>query len=1070
MKMSNLTIYKASAGSGKTYRLALEIVKRLIVKPTAYKEILAVTFTNKATEEMKQRVLMHLYGMWKGLEESKGFAADVERELTTINGYIFKERISERAGTALSLILHDYHHLRVETIDAFFQRILRELTRELDLATGLKIELGDKLAVREAVDLLMGEMKASSDMLKWILALVNEQMDEDRSWNVTEKVKSFGENILKDFYKGKADQLSKIISRKAFFPKYTELLKTLRNDAKQAIIVYADRFEHIMAEEGMTLDCFANGKSGIIGYFLKLKNDFTDNEKMLGKRVVNALESLNPETWLRKNDLKIHPEWVDVVRNRLLPLLMEAETTRKKQLKTYKSADLTLRHLYKLRLLGNIEKKVREMNEELNRFLLSDTCGLLGGLIATGDAPFIFEKTGGPLSHIMIDEFQDTSRSQWYTFKILLEECLSHSDSTGIIVGDVKQSIYRWRSGDWRLLADIQQEMNGIPVKEEQLDKNYRSEGNIIAFNNRFFTIAADLEYRQLRDTVGEEKASQLKRAYQNVEQLCSKEMPWKGEISITLLPNKSETTTMTYAEQTLALTKERIETLLNDGVEPKEIAVLVRSNQTIQDLVQYLQQEFPTINFVSDEAFRLDSSAAVNILINAMRLTIQNDNQLARAIVEKSYAEGLSPLNEATPLYDLAWSIFAKLHLERFNMESAYVCAFFDELAHFIQEHNTPDVKSFLSYWDDTLHDKTIQSDNATGIRLLTIHKSKGLEFPHVLLPFCDWTLEKTYTLWCEPTEAPYNQLPIVPVDFSARGMKDSIYEDAYWQEHLQNMVDNLNLLYVAFTRASKSLYVIGKQGEKNRRSHLIEEVIDSEEWGEENGERREENGERKVWRKGSLEDVIDPSRPPQRREDPSTKSNVSVTPDNVFIREPLTVKLDIKPSGRHFEFLQSNQSQTFLLSDEEKKDNTFIQLGSLLHYVLSNIRTLDDVDHAIRQLETEGVLPDGDIHPDKLIAMLRERLHHPQVSKWFSPHWLVHNECNIVYTDPDTGETVNRRPDRVMTDGRQTIVVDFKFATPSPEHQRQVALYTGLLREMGYANVSGYLWYVYRNQVISV
>ncbi|MBQ6652322.1 MAG: UvrD-helicase domain-containing protein [Prevotella sp.] len=1080
--MSKLTIYKASAGSGKTHRLAMEIIKRLVVKPTAYREILAVTFTNKATEEMKQRVLTHLYGIWKGLSGSRVFAADVERELRA--EHHFSGDIGERAGMALALILHDYHHLCVETIDAFFQRILRELTRELDLATGLKIELGDKLAVRESVDLLMGEMKPNTGILKWILELVNEQMDEDRSWNVAELVKSFGENILKDFYKEKAGQLSEILNRKAFFQKFTETLRSLRRDARQAITDFAGRFERIMAEEGMDMDCFANGKSGIAGYFLKLTDDFADNEKMLGKRVVGALESRDPEAWLRKSDLKQHPEWVGTVKDRLLPLLVEAETTRKRQLRTYKSADLTLRHLYKLRLLGSIEKKVRERNEELNRFLLSDTCGLLGGLIATGDAPFIFEKTGGGLSHIMIDEFQDTSRSQWHTFKVLLDECLSHHGNTGLIVGDVKQSIYRWRSGDWRLLADIRQEMSGTTISEEQLGKNYRSEGNIIAFNNQFFALAANLEYLRLKDVVGEDKANQLKRAYQEVEQQYPKEKPWKGEITVALLPGKSKDASTTYEEQTLALTKERIKTLLDNGAEPSEIAVLARSNRTIEKLVQYLQQELPTATFVSDEAFRLDSSAAVNILINALRLTVQEDNQIARAVVEKYEGTGVRVYEGARlgfslaklsslPLYDLAWCIFAELRLDRFDGESAFVCAFFDELAKFIQDRNIPDVKNFLSYWDDTLYSKTIQSDNTTGIRLLTIHKSKGLEFPHVLLPFCDWQLEKTYTLWCEPTEAPYNQLPVVPVDFSAKGMKDSIYEDAYWQEHLQNTVDNLNLLYVAFTRASKSLYVIGKQNDKNSRSHLIEEVMESS-WEESQGlppvlsPLPERDSEWKIWQMGSLEKTI-AAAPRRATEEASVKIEGSSS-INVFTQEALPVRMDIKPSGRHFEFLQSNQSQKFLSADEDTKDNTFIQLGSLLHHVLSNIRTLGDAEPAIRQLETEGVLPDGDIRPDKLIAMLRERLHHPQVAEWFAPRWKVHNECNIIYTDPDTGEPVNRRPDRVMTDGQQTIVVDFKFATPSPEHHRQVALYTGLLREMGYTNVSGYLWYVYRNQVVDV
>jgi len=472
------------------------------------------------------------------------------------------------------------------------------------------------------------------------------------------------------------------------------------------------------------------------------------------------------------------------------------------------------------------------MNEEANRFLLSDTQQLLHDVIDGSDAPFVFEKIGSQLEHIMIDEFQDTSTVQWQNFKLLLHETLSHRSGSGLIVGDVKQSIYRWRSGDWRLLAGIQEEFatTGEPVSIKKLGTNYRSEPRIIKFNNAFFAEAASQEGVN---------------AYDDVNQYWPSAKAITGHVEVMLLPSDD------YTQHMLENVVDCITRLLEAGAKPREIAILVRSNSHIPLLANHLLATFPDIDVVSDEAFRLDASPAVQLIIAALRYIIRRNDVIARAFLAKTASGQLDgPLPEAfaghleelsrLPLYELTeqiYSIFsdktkatqtASASSLPFTLSShsAYLCAFYDKVAEYASE-SSGGISDFLRYWDETLCSTTIQSPEMNGIRIISIHKSKGLEFPHVIIPFCDWRMEHNDILWCQPEEAPFNKLPLVPIDYSAKGMKGTVYETAYNEEHQQTLVDNLNLLYVAFTRASCNLFVLGRRNGKTSRSALVEQVI---------------------------------------------------------------------------------------------------------------------------------------------------------------------------------------------------------------------------------------------------
>ena len=832
-----LTVYKASAGSGKTFTLATEYIRLLVENPTSYKNILAVTFTNKATEEMKMRILSQLYGIWKGLPESDNYLQVIKEKA----GYAPK-LIRERAGQGLSNLLHNYNYFRVETIDTFFQSVLRNMARELDLTTNLKIGLNDVQVEELAVDQLIADLSTTDVMLQWILKYIMESISDDKSWNVISQIKRFGRTIFKDEYKEVSKALEQKMEEKGFFERYTTKLREMKKAAEERMILIGESFFDTLEGEGLSIDDLANKNRGIAGFFLKLQKGVFD-PSIENATVANCLS--NPEKWCAKT----HPQRdfiISLAEGTLGDILRYAVEERPRQWKLYKSADLTLRHLNQLRLLGSIEKKVRELNENNNRFLLSDTQQLLHALIEGSDSPFIFEKIGTQLEHVMIDEFQDTSTVQWQNFRVLLDEAMSHEDGSNLIVGDVKQSIYRWRSGDWRLLNDIEQQFRQQQIETISLKKNYRSERNVITFNNHFFSHAAELEYQEQQE-LNPAEAEQLKRAYADVVQEIPEGREAAGEVSVTLLPAED------YQETTLQQVADTISTLTKRGVPQQEIAILVRVNNQIPMIAQYFLEQMPEVTIVSDEAFRLDASVAVNLLVSALRLLTHPDDLLTKAAIVKCYH--IDVLKEQTednelllrtndldlllpeafltqrevlltmPLYELAERLHAIFELERLNEQSAYVFAFYDQLASYVND-NTADIDSFLAAWDESICGKTIQSEETNGVRILSIHKSKGLEYNYVICPFCDWQLEKQSgnILWCQPQEQPFSDLPIAPVDYSKGQMMGTIYEPDYLHEHLQNTVDNLNLLYVAFTRAKKGLYVFGKRGAKASRSGLIE------------------------------------------------------------------------------------------------------------------------------------------------------------------------------------------------------------------------------------------------------
>ena len=737
-----LTVYKASAGSGKTFTLSVEYIKLLIKNPMSFRSTLAVTFTNKATEEMKTRILSQLYGIWKQLPKSKDYIEKIKSELG-----VTEQFMSDRAKIALFNIVHNYSYFRIETIDSFFQSVLRNLARELDLTANLRIELNDRQIESIAVDEMIDELGEKDELLKWILGYIKENIDDDKNWNVIGYIKSFGENIFREFYKTKSKELNTLLHEKGFFEQYTKRIRIIRDEAEAELKSVAAEFFEALETEDVDIADLSYGKSGPAGYFIKLQNEQYD-ESIITSRVQKALDEASADCWTKKSAPQSLRHFAEET---IVPLLEKAESTRRSNWKMYASAVLTLKHLNQLRLLNSIERKVREMNVEANRFLLSDTHTLLHSLIKDTDSPFIFEKIGSHLENVMIDEFQDTSTVQWQNFKVLLEECMSHSEEHGnLIVGDVKQSIYRWRSGDWRMLNNIKGE---FPQVSDMLDirtltHNYRSSRRVINFNNAFFERAAEIEFNDLKECCGEDDmqlAEQLKSAYADVCQQVPDKRKDTGYVHIELLPQDD------YTDITLNKTVETVDHLIELGADPSDIAIIVRSNNTIQQIAEHFACVRPELKIVSDEAFRLDNSTALNILVAAMHSLTHQDDKLTRAYIAKAYLtkvkgvdleaanrmvsteEGVEEALPASyrdhsdellqmPIYELAERLYKIFCLERIVGEDAYVYAFFDCLTSFLTS-NTATLDDFVEEWNENFASNTIQARSIDGIRLITIH-----------------------------------------------------------------------------------------------------------------------------------------------------------------------------------------------------------------------------------------------------------------------------------------------------------------------------------------------------------
>ncbi len=1053
----NLIVYKASAGSGKTYTLAAEYIARLLAEDPlgSYAHLLAVTFTNKATTEMKERILQQL---WNLAETDNDFIKAVGKRLPQLA----EPEIRRRAGIALKAIIHDYDHFRVETIDSFFQSLLSNLAHELNLAANFKVDINDREVIEKAVNRLMTELEDRPDIRTWVMNYIRERIDENRKWDITREVKLFAHNLLKEVYLRNEEEMKEVLGNSETLTGYRLKLKDLAEGAADNMQSAAEQLDDLITD-GIGYESISNGRY-IKSY---LQHILDGGYKEPSASVLKFIDKA--DNWLRKADKDKGTFDIETDIEPLREVLSVVEDLRSRGAEIINSCRLSTQHINPLRLLNEIAVEMDRINEENHRFMLAKTPLLFHRMVGKDDASFVFEKAGTTFQHVMIDEFQDTSTLQWENFKKLLVENMAKGNGC-LLVGDTKQGIYRFRGGDWNILQGIGGEFaNGKPEIRD-LDTNFRSARGIVEFNNGFFPKAAKV----IDSIAGGTTVSEL---YQDATQKSRKTAEGYIRITTELTKPKKKGAQENEAanfsmEDDLA---EQILRLNAEGVPFKKMAILVRYNSSGAAIQQYFAAHYPQIPLVSDEAFLLSSSTALLFLINALRYLNDAGDTIALAYINQTYRNEIlgearswqelveggkkwlpeefaarrSQLKE-TPLYELCETLISIFDIEKIKGCSPYIFCFLDQVMSFLED-NPSDIGRFLTHWDETLSRKSIPSGKIDGVYILTIHKSKGLDFHTVLLPYCDWELENdrhNETLWCEPTKAPYNEIPLLPIS-TGKSIRESVYSEKYNYEHLQRRIENLNLLYVAFTRAQQNMLVWCEAKERKEGVGTMGDVI-----YQCLEEEMQEQDNVYIYERGSITNDNDaPNHAEENR--------------NPLKFEPQSEELALESLEMNMDFKQSNSSKEFVKekNEDEERQAQYISRGKLLHKLFSLIHTGDDVDRAIDSVEMQGIIGD-ETNKESLRKFIAERLKNPQAAQWFDGTWRVFNESTILSKDADK-KTKQPRPDRVMIGPEKTIVVDFKFGKPDEAYREQVRRYIKLLKDMGQPKVEGYLWYMYKNEI---
>lgn len=1063
--MSKLDIYKASAGSGKTFALTLEYFRIIFAVPSEYKNILAVTFTNKATEEMKSRIINELHRLAEGKKSSYGPLLQQEFGFSP-------DELKNKAAMLRTLLLHDYGRISVTTIDRFFQRIIKSFTKELGIFPGYNVELDSDFILLKAVDKVMEEVKRNTSLRSWIADLMSSNVDEGKSWSIKAKIAELGEELFKENYMLFDNQILDKFNDKNFLKSYRNFLQQVIREYEEELTEISREAISMIRNAGLELRDFRGNKCGCAAHFYKLRERKFDEVTKTAREGIDCMDY-----WVAKDcdgGIKAKIEGLYPVLNALLKrciLLYD------KKCRYYLSACQIAGNLYQLGILNDLYKEVRAYCDEKGVMLLSDTTRILNILIEGNDTSFLFEKTGNYYKHLMIDEFQDTSSLQWRNFRPLVVNTLSEGNEA-MIVGDVKQSIYRWRNGDWTLLAKgVESEFRRLGVNKIVLENNWRSAKEIVDFNNIFFGKAASLLKTLYDEHVGEENqwSSAIVAAYDHLEQKAK--LDKSGYVDILFGPSKKE-------EQCDELVMKEVVSVIQDiterGGHQKDIVILVRSGKegafVANYLMNYNKTSLKEIRFISNDSLYIWSSPYVKFITAVLRYIVEpydlvnkasvlyfyntfvasdtaHPDQFFRAAKEENLFSGLNmdfAVNSGKimsySLFETVEAIIDNFGLKEKREEVPYLIAFQDIIFEY-EAGNSNSILLFLEWWEKEQTKRVLTtSENVDAVRILTIHKSKGLEFEYVILPFCSWELDNVRPLrriWCHNCEEKFSELEYAPLNYSSK-LGDTIFKDAYFDEHLKAYVDNLNLLYVALTRAKKELYVRPYMPKINKNgSPALTDMGAFIYWVIKN-------------LKGEPACHFTADKDMNIR---YGERNITAVADG--ISQALT--LDAYPVYNMEDRISIKYNYKDY-TDVNPQKLSAIDEGKLLHEIFKSIEYVEDVEQSVRNAYLAGMISKKE--KEKYCTEIRDYLSDERVADWFGRKYDVINERDILFR---FGSRV--RPDRVLVKGKLAIVVDYKFGQKEEnKYLKQIQFYRTTLKQMGYKEVKGYIWYVKLRKIVCI
>lgn len=1036
------TIYRSSAGSGKTRTLAKEYIKlALRFQADYYKHILAVTFANKASQEMKERILLYLREFAIGKENN--LTPEILSELN-----FSPDQLKQRSEAVLASILHHYSQFAISTIDSFFQRVIRSFTREAGLLGNFRLEVDNDVVMEEVIKDLLDELGTNEQLTRWVVRFAREQLAEGDSWNIYFSLLKFSTEIFKEDFKA----IQHSLLQSADHNLYNDILTTLRREETSflaAMQSMAKAAMQIVEANGITKDDFSYGDLGTaFAYFSVFASG---NYQKVGKRIRDAATDVR--SWAKKG--RNYQRLLTLAESQLQAILVNMLAYHDAHYPRYKSSVEIQKNFYAFALISDISRKLQSYKQENNIMLLSDAPQFLNGVINNSDTPFVYEKVGSFFRNYLIDEFQDTSSLQWLNFFPLVKDA-GDQNYRSLLVGDVKQSIYRWRGGDLTLLQHkVPHQLAPERTAIFPLNTNYRSAGNIVNFNNKFFAKCSELIKERLQASLPEE-------VFADVQQQLSN-FPDQGFVDVQFLEGDDDEG---WTDKALAQLPGWLEQLQDKGASLKDIAILVRTNRHGQHIANYLLQfrsspaAKPGYRYevVSNESLRLDAAKSVSIIVSAMMYLNNTNDAVARGQLAYELASdrlttdviftaaGKNVLSEVFPeefllqyhhykrlsLFELVEELIRVFHLGESGEEMAYLQAFQDLVLEFSFREKT-DIDAFLQWWELNKEKKSIQvSASVDAVNIITIHKAKGLQFKFVIIPFCDWKLDHDVQplMWVTAEEKPLSDLGPLAIKYSS-SLSDTFFQNHYKEEHIKVHVDNLNILYVAFTRAEEGLIVMAPTPGKEFRS-VADLVYESLSGNGLNGWRYQ------LGKLGLLQ----------------SRSNTNAIEAVRLQRYPSSdwrSKLVIKRQGNEY-FRTAPTTQ-----------RTKINRGILLHSVLSRIHYKSETEQALEAYFLTNAISEEDQRNVRM--QITQIMQHKLMGTWFSKEWRVKTEVPILLPRGGT-----HRLDRVMFQHNRTVIIDYKTGERKDEDRQQLEVYAAVLTQMGYINVEAWLLYLGDMTVVEV
>jgi ATP-dependent helicase/nuclease subunit A len=1055
----SLLLLSASAGSGKTHRLSREFVRLCLQSenPSYAGSLISMTFTNKATQEMKERILKLLME----LAQSKLVPDENDALFPTFKA-LGQQEVARRADAVLHYLLKNYHFFSVSTIDSFFQGIIRQFQRELSLDFPVEVELDTDAVLEASIKHLFDRLDANPDLLQWFNQWVRDKLNDGGDWDVRKDLRNLGKELFRE---GVSDHWDETIS--------LEELRAVQKELRVHNLEVDRRFEanqkavaQLLEKADLSPSDFSGKANSFVAMWLRWSL-LELSEKP------SFFKAQNRESWFTKSQDKSILAKADAIADQLQLLLDEVYQWITHDLSLYKTYKAVLRHFSTYVALRFLYDALKTYCSDQDKLLLSEANKMVSQVIKQSDLSLLYEKTGQRYNHMLVDEFQDTSASQWTNLKPLFEQTLAEG-KFDLIVGDIKQAIYRWRNGNWEIMHQkVEEELGTVAeIRREALQYNYRSAPVVIDFNNALFEKAVQWVVTQYSPEMLPEAKTlleQLPIIYQDVRQTTpDKNKNLAGLVGVSILNVDDQDDSADEADDAADNPNDRIlyqwlsqniREALARGFVPNDIGVLVRNGKQESKVLQWIHRMDQSSEFsiplqaVSEKGLRLAGNAVVELLAHllAYRTSPEDKSHLPQVVyfydlLSYDSATHVPNFNEALPIaiekslsLPMAslshWFVQVLQLLDLSEKSPLYVAMFLDHVRAF-ELKSGADPAGFLAWWETNKLKLGVSVDeNENALNVMTIHKSKGLQFPVVLIPFTDEKLIdfKNHSLiYVQHSDDPKLQnLGVFPVFASKNELKGTPFEINFQRETVMQLVDSLNLLYVATTRAERLLQIaLVKKEKKNpsktfKLSDLILNCLEKE-FDVESGNL--EQGDKEL----------------------KKESRTSVH------REVNALNID----GLKFRF---NPIKAGSWTDKElpllgsfDESTGAMHTGTLVHEVLGRMLSIDQLELVLNQMEAEGLLKDA-IQKTEIKEKLTQFLGLAEVAAWFSKEVKVYAEREIIEVN---GKSY--RPDRVVIGTKGAEVIDFKTGKPSGRYAKQIRQYAHLLQKMGLPSVSASIAYI--------